>query len=557
MLKLQHLLLLSTFFLFGISINAQSDFQKVYTLLQTKCANASCHGGANPQGNLDLGANLTSVFNSLVNKAPTNPAAAAKGQLLVQPGRPDLSYLLRKVAYDDWDDYYESLEVAEGNQMPPGALPDLQKHEVELIRQWILHGAAFNSNEVDTDILEAYYTSGGLDFVERPDPPLAGEGFQLRFGPIFLAPNEEIEYFRYFDPELPDNVEVHTIDMNMNDESHHFLLYELDLNAPVPGWGLININEAFGIDMGDENMVAGWQLPHEWKLPQHTAYFWDENTRLNLNFHIKNYSASAILPGDVYLNVYTQESGTAQERMYAQLFPIGATSGNNLVIPNGGNEITITDAIKTNSSYPIYIWSLSSHTHQTGTDYDIYLREWNGSKGDQIYEGFFNFDYTFNQGFFDWEHPPIRNFEEPLFVDLQKGLIHEAKYINDTDDYLYWGVTTEDEMMLFYVHYTLNAVTDTEEIENEASIANSFSVSPNPFSDFTNIHYQLRHAAEVRLEIFDVLGNHISTILDQTQSPGFYNQEFRPERGIANGLYVARLSIDGTVFAKKFSYLGK
>jgi hypothetical protein len=546
--------MLSCFFLLSISItNAQSDYQQVYDLFQAKCT--SCHGGSNPQGNLALDGNLSTVYNAIKNMTPTNPAAAASGQKLIVPGRPDQSFLLRKVAYADWDDYYGELEVAEGNQMPPNNLPKLEKHEVELLRQWILHGASVTSFDVKMDIIEDYYTNGGLPFIERPDPPAPGEGFQLRMGPIFLAPEEEQEYFKYQDMALAGDTEINRIDLTMNDESHHFLMYHVNDNPSVPQDGLIPILETQNINMSGESVISAWQDSHPHVLPEKTAYFWDENTIVNLNFHAKNYNSSLTLPIDGYINVYTQPSGTAEQEMFADLFIIGATSGNNLSIPNSGNEIVVTDAIKTNQSFPMYVWSLTSHTHQLGTDYDIYLRNPNGTKGEQIYEGYYNFDYTFNQGFYDWEHPPIRTFEEPLFIDLKDGLIHEAKYVNNTDSYVYWGITTEDEMMLFYAHYTKEALTSTEEVENQLSIESSLKVSPNPFTNQTYINYELKHSADVQVEVFDLLGNRVSVLANGDQMPGRYSQEFVPENDLSSGLYLVRLTVDGKVFSSKFSYL--
>lgn len=554
MTRLQHTLMLSCFFLLSISItNAQSDYQQVYDLFQAKCT--SCHGGSNPQGNLALDGNLSTVYNAIKNMTPTNPAAAASGQKLIVPGRPDQSFLLRKVAYADWDDYYGELEVAEGNQMPPNNLPKLEKHEVELLRQWILHGASVTSFDVKMDIIEDYYTNGGLPFIERPDPPAPGEGFQLRMGPIFLAPEEEQEYFKYQDMALAGDTEINRIDLTMNDESHHFLMYHVNDNPSVPQDGLIPILETQNINMSGESVISAWQDSHPHVLPEKTAYFWDENTIVNLNFHAKNYNSSLTLPIDGYINVYTQPSGTAEQEMFADLFIIGATSGNNLSIPNSGNEIVVTDAIKTNQSFPMYVWSLTSHTHQLGTDYDIYLRNPNGTKGEQIYEGYYNFDYTFNQGFYDWEHPPIRTFEEPLFIDLKDGLIHEAKYVNNTNSYVYWGITTEDEMMLFYAHYTKEALTSTEEVENQLSIESSLKVSPNPFTNQTYINYELKHSADVQVEVFDLLGNRVSVLANGDQMPGRYSQEFVPENDLSSGLYLVRLTVDGKVFSSKFSYL--
>ena len=55
------------------------------------------------------------------------------------------------------------------------------------------------------------------------------------------------------------------------------------------------------------------------------------------------------------------------------------------------------------------------------TDWDIFERNPNGSAGNQLYEGYYNMDYQFNQGYFDWEHPPVRYFNQCQLADT--GLI--------------------------------------------------------------------------------------------------------------------------------------
>ena len=110
-------------------------------------------------------------------------------------------------------------------------------------------------------------------------------------------------------------------------------------------------------------------------------------------------------------------------------------------------------------------------------------------------------------------------------------------------------------MMVFYIHYTEEAVTSTEDIENQESIDNSLIISPNPFNQATNIQYELKHSAAVQVEVFDLLGNQVSVLYDEEQPAGFYSHEFAPKGDLATGLYLARLTVDGMVFSSKFSYV--
>ena len=66
----------------------------------------------------------------------------------------------------------------------------------------------------------------GLPKINPPAKPNINEGFQIRFGPIILGPNEEVEYRLLKKLNLGNDIEVNRLDLEMNDESHHFILYE-------------------------------------------------------------------------------------------------------------------------------------------------------------------------------------------------------------------------------------------------------------------------------------------------------------------------------------------
>ena len=68
---------------------------------------------------------------------------------------------------------------------------------------------------------------------------------------------------------------------------------------------------------------------------------------------------------------------------------------------------------------------------------------------------------------------------------------------------------------------------------------------PNPFNPSTTIRYQLPQSAEVRLEIFDVLGQKVRTLVAETQPAGFHRMvwDSRNQTGnpVAAGVYLYRL----------------
>jgi len=67
---------------------------------------------------------------------------------------------------------------------------------------------------------------------------------------------------------------------------------------------------------------------------------------------------------------------------------------------------------------------------------------------------------------------------------------------------------------------------------------------PNPFNGVTRISYQLPEGGEVRLEIYDVLGQRVRVVLDGWQEAGYHGVEWdgRDAEGtqVSSGLYIYR-----------------
>ena len=68
---------------------------------------------------------------------------------------------------------------------------------------------------------------------------------------------------------------------------------------------------------------------------------------------------------------------------------------------------------------------------------------------------------------------------------------------------------------------------------------------PNPFNPETALRYALPEAQGVRLEIYDLLGQKVRTLVDGAQPPGSYRLVWdgRNDRGqaVASGVYLYRL----------------
>lgn len=81
---------------------------------------------------------------------------------------------------------------------------------------------------------------------------------------------------------------------------------------------------------------------------------------------------------------------------------------------------------------------------------------------------------------------------------------------------------------------------------------------PNPFNPRTNIQYAISSRQFVQLKVYDVLGNEITTLVNEEQPAGNYNVEFDPASSIKNpasGLYFYRLQAGEYVQTRKMILL--
>lgn len=534
---LKHLLVVAIVALGSNALFAQSTGLRVYEILQEKCV--SCHSNADPQNGLDLqGSAATAeqraaqVYQNIFQVTPGNSYAAAQGMKYIYPGRPDKSYLFRKL--NQGLDPQLDLHPDAGGTMPAYPGVPLTLVEQELIRQWILYGAPTQGTVIDEQLLVGYFEEG-LGLASFPTPPPApdpSEGFQIKMGPFYLnpggEPGSEREYYQKFELDLPENVDVNQLDILMSPYSHHFILYDFNSPAAASSFphGLRSSAQHQGV-----GLVAAVQQSTELELPEGTAFRWNNNLVLDFNSHYINYSANVIYQAEVYINVYTQEAGTAAQEMYSSLI-----ANTNIIIPNNGNTINHSQVVNTNLG-EIYLWGIMGHTHKYGTSYKVYERN-NFSQGALIYDG------ACAEGvpgcispLFDYQHIPIRYIEPlmPLTMDAANGIIHEASWVNNGPSPVYFGPTSDDEMMVLVLMYTLDTAgitTQAREVPRQHT-GMPYSLHPNPADDIA--YLQLPEAqGMVTLVLQDAAGQ---VVLSQRSAAG-ESQISIDLKGLPQGFYL-------------------
>jgi len=78
---------------------------------------------------------------------------------------------------------------------------------------------------------------------------------------------------------------------------------------------------------------------------------------------------------------------------------------------------------------------------------------------------------------------------------------------------------------------------------------------PNPFNPTTTVPYDVSEQADVRVEIWDMLGRRVSVLVDRAHQPGSYVAQFRAA-GNASGVYhILLFKDDQLAFTSKVTLL--
>lgn len=128
--------------------------------------------------------------------------------------------------------------------------------------------------------------------------------------------------------------------------------------------------------------------------------------------------------------------------------------------------------------------------------------------------------------------------QKSTYVDLIHGL-------NTIEMQMYWG--------WMYVDYLATPSILSTGVENTSSLPTNFSLEqnyPNPFNPSTTINFNVAKASNVKLTVYNVLGQKVATLVDERMNAGTYNVKF-DARKLASGIYFYRLEAGAFTSNKK------
>ena len=82
---------------------------------------------------------------------------------------------------------------------------------------------------------------------------------------------------------------------------------------------------------------------------------------------------------------------------------------------------------------------------------------------------------------------------------------------------------------------------------------------PNPFNPFTQINYQLSKNSRIKIEIYDMMGKLVKTLVNEFQSPGYrsikWNGKNFENQKVSSGVYFYSLQSESFSATKKMILL--
>ncbi len=404
-------------------------------IFEPKCV--VCHRSGTSyytQSRLDLTEEM--AYRSLVNVTPNNSVAAIQ-QLVLLSTISGIEALSKSFLWKKIDpSHADHLKNDQMGSLMPIGNKLLTQGELKFIESWIKAGAPKTGIVANESYLRDTSQPSLNVFIPLETP---SNGMQIRLGPFSVSFNFEREFLYYYPLYHTEPIYINRIDLSMRPGTHHFIMYLLPPTSAKPVSHIYrdirtssgeNNNVLFDIAHNQAHFLFGSQwLRHSSELPAGVAFKIEPGSGFDFNSHYPNYSPESI-QGEIYINLYTIQT----PQKIAKIFQINNTK---IYLPPK-TKVILKDETVFNERR--YVFQLVSHMHAKGQSFKTFIK---GGKqdGKLIYEEY------------DWQHPTPKHFDPPLILEAGQGLRIETSYYNPTDQDVFFGLKSTDEMMILYGFY--------------------------------------------------------------------------------------------------------
>lgn len=152
---------------------------------------------------------------------------------------------------------------------------------------------------------------------------------------------------------------------------------------------------------------------------------------------------------------------------------------------------------------------------------------------------------------FDWDSTVTANYYEiRVFSDssLTMQVLDENSYSSSyqvssgllqPNTHYYWKIRTINDGGLGPWSEVFNFDIIITDVEDEQQLPKQFALMqnyPNPFNPSTTISYHLPKASNVKLKVYDIIGNEVATLVNEEKAAGIYNVQAKLNN-LSSGIY--------------------
>ena len=168
----------------------------------------------------------------------------------------------------------------------------------------------------------------------------------------------------------------------------------------------------------------------------------------------------------------------------------------------------------------------------------------------------FSGDPVIQNGWLDARAMDDRKFSSTGPISLKKDKPVEiilALVVGRGSDYLNSITVARENVQRAIAEYESNFATMTYSPPAATNPVNSYVLYqnyPNPFNPVTTIRYELPQDGQVTIDMFDILGQRVTTLVDEYKKADRYEIRFN-STGLASGVYIYQLRVNDFITSKK------
>ena len=132
--------------------------------------------------------------------------------------------------------------------------------------------------------------------------------------------------------------------------------------------------------------------------------------------------------------------------------------------------------------------------------------------------------------------PNDRGWKDTVLINPNEAVSVLVKFVDFSGIYLLHCHNLEHEDDGMMIKINIDSATSVEDEETSPERFYLHQNYPNPFNPVTNIKYQIPKLSFVLLKVFNILGNEISTLVNEKKPVGTYMVEFDATR-LPSGVY--------------------